>query len=261
MINFVDTSGPRYTGSHAKKSPPMNEPFRVITWNIKFCIAIEVAIAEFQHVNDLQNAAVLLLQEMDREGVEQVAQVLNYNYVYYPASIHSRTGRAFGNAVLSHWPIIDTVKIVLPHASPTNRQRRIAVGAYLDIGRQRMAVYSVHTETPVMPWGKRREQLIYLSESVSTESHDCTIMGGDFNTFTNRSIALLDNTMSAVNLLPGTENREPTLKRGLLSFVLDHIYISGTTPIAAGVWSETAASDHSPLWVMLYPRPRKVPVG
>jgi endonuclease/exonuclease/phosphatase family metal-dependent hydrolase len=79
--------------------------FKVVNWNIKFGEKIDKAIEAFRDVEALKNADLILLQEMDEDGVKRIAYDLGLNYVYYPASIHDRTGRAFGNAILARWPM------------------------------------------------------------------------------------------------------------------------------------------------------------
>ena len=51
---------------------------------------------------------------MDEPGARAFADSLGFGYVYFPATLHPVTGRDFGNAVLSRFPIEDERKIVLP---------------------------------------------------------------------------------------------------------------------------------------------------
>ena len=252
LVNFTGRNSPRYTGAHAPVPALANHRrFKVISWNIKFAARINNALEEFQRVPALQDADLILLQEMDDEGVARIARRLNYNYVYYPASIHNRTGRPFGNAILASWPIEESFKLLLPHASPTNGQRRIAAGAVLRVGQQRLAAYSVHTETPVLSHARRAEQIAELSRRVRRAMAECVIVGGDFNTFSPRSTRTLRATMTSAGLAPVFDGRPPTVRTPLASFKLDHLFIRGARPLTSGIWPGTSASDHYPLWVML----------
>lgn len=250
LVNFTDPEGPRYSGDHGPQEWPFEGQFRVVTWNIRFGEEIDTAIEELRRVEALRDADVLLLQEMDELGVEQIAKALRYNYVYYPASIH-RHGRAFGNAVLSKWPIQESAKIILPHASPTNEQRRIAVSALLTVGDEQIVAYSVHTETPVLSGAKRDEQVVSLGQAIAEEENACIVVGGDFNTIAPGSVQALTEQMRAIGLSPATDDPQPTARRAFLAFTLDHIFVRGLTPLATGTWPETAASDHFPVWAVL----------
>jgi endonuclease/exonuclease/phosphatase family metal-dependent hydrolase len=259
LINFTADDGPRYAGEHAAAPAAADGRLKVISWNIKFAARIGAALEELRRVPALQEADLILLQEMDDEGVARMARQLNYNYVYYPASIHNRTGRPFGNAVLSSWPIRQSCKLLLPHASPTNGQRRIAVGAVLQVGQQRLAAYSVHTETPVLSHARRAEQIAELRDRVRLVPADHVIVGGDFNTFSPRSARMLRETMAGAGLAPVFDGHRGTRRPAtirtplatLASFKLDHLFVRGARPLASGVWPNTAASDHYPLWATL----------
>jgi endonuclease/exonuclease/phosphatase family metal-dependent hydrolase len=251
FVNFVDASGPRYVGEHAPADPPFRGQLKVVSWNIRFGEAIDVAIEELRSVAVLQDADVLLLQEMDEKGVARIATALGYNYVYYPASIHNKVDRPFGNAVLSKWPMGETVKIVLPHASPHRNQRRIAVGATLKVDTVDVVAYSVHTEIPLLPNPWRDEQWDHLAEEITLAGDACIVVGGDFNTFTARSVQTLEERMDKLGLAPVDEEPAPSTSLARLGFRPDHFFVRGLAPLETGVWAETKASDHFPIWTVL----------
>jgi len=85
---------------------------------------------------------------MDAPNVEAVARALGLNYVYFPAARHPETGRDFGNAVLSPWPIEEGWKLFLPHPSRLVGLVRAAACARVRIGRRAVRVYSVHLGRP-----------------------------------------------------------------------------------------------------------------
>ena len=110
----------------------------VVTLNIEFGLRIDGARALFARTDRLARANVVLLQEMDPEGTDALAASLGMQYAYYPADVHPRTGRPFGNAVLSRWPIVHDRKIELPHVSfrnPTRRAERVVLGGDLNSHR------------------------------------------------------------------------------------------------------------------------------
>ena len=118
LKNYTDPDGPYYEGRHAEGGAVFDGYVKVVSWNINFSERIDEAIETLAGVEALQDADILLLQEMDASGVEQVAQNLGYDYIYYPASIHVRHGRDFGNAILSRWPISHPSKVILPNTFP-----------------------------------------------------------------------------------------------------------------------------------------------
>ncbi len=250
VINYPDANRPLFSGQYSDGPPDTNGVIKVVTWNIAFAKEIEQAIEEFRVNEALQGAGIILLQEMDEEGTEAIARELHYDYVYYPASIHSRHDRNFGNAVLSKWPILDSEKIILPHQNPTNDQIRIAVRALLSVDGREIPVYSVHTETFWLGSQGRNDQFAYLADRYGPDN-EFVIAGGDFNTVTPASRASLDERFQQVGMLRVSEGAGETKSIGSVGFTLDHIYARGLYPLATGVVDQAEASDHKPVWVDL----------
>lgn len=254
VTNYIDPDGPKFEGSYAFEQSPFDGDLKVVTWNIAFAREIEQAIAELRETEELQDADVLILQEMDEAGTEAIAQALGYNYVYYPASIHSRHGKNFGNAVLSRWPIIDSAKIILPHNNPSNDQIRIATRATIDVDGRHIPVYSVHTETFWLIPERRKDQIAALAEDIGStlaQDLDYAIIGGDFNTITSDSLAALTSRMEEVGLVWVSQGAGKTVDKAGIGASLDHILAKNMTPLSTGVVAETEASDHLPVWVIL----------
>lgn len=251
--NYDDPEEPLYTGSYVDTPPEEDGGIKVISWNIKFSEKIEEAIAELSTVEELQDADILLLQEMDEEGVEQIAKTLNYNYVYYPASIHSEHGKNFGNAILAKWPISHPRKLVLPHKNPTNDQIRIAVRGIVTIGDKEIVTYSVHTETIWLNPARRNEQIDALVADATEidQAYTYGLSGGDFNTATPGSIGALTKRFEEVGYERMSEGLGYTVIKSGIKFVIDHIFAKKMSFIDGGVWRETEASDHFPVWVDL----------
>jgi endonuclease/exonuclease/phosphatase family metal-dependent hydrolase len=248
--NYDEPNQPLFEGSYASRQPEFDGEIKVVTWNIKFSEEIEQAIKELMEVPELKGADILLLQEMDEEGVEAIARALEYNYVYFPASVHSRHGRNFGNAILSKWPLANPAKLMLPHENPQNGQRRIATRAETTIGDEKLLVYSVHTETAVLGGEKRYEQVQAIVDDISDDPTH-VLVGGDFNTLTDGEIAELEGQFVPAGLIRGSAGADPTVEKGGVDFSLDHIFTKGGPVIGNGVWTESDASDHSPVWVRM----------
>ncbi len=104
--NYLDPEGPRLEGDYADCAPRETAPdtVKVISYNVKYGKKVSTAIEELRTVPYLSLADIILLQEMDGEGARLVADSLDLEYVYYPASVHKAHGRDFGNAVLSSRP-------------------------------------------------------------------------------------------------------------------------------------------------------------
>ncbi len=256
MKNFEEPEGPRFAGEFAPEPTEFEGKLKVLTWNIRFAEEVETAVSELQAIPDLQDADILLLQEMDETGVAHIAQALGYNYVYYPASVHSHHNRNFGNAILTKWPITADKKLILPHENPSNEQIRIAVRATVNMDGQALLVYSVHTETYWLSQGKRNAQAAAIVDDILAEPESMpVIVGGDFNAVTDPDVDELDAIFAQAGLERVSAGAGASVEVAGVGIEADHLFARGFTPKDNGTYPDTAASDHFPVWAVLREKP------
>lgn len=251
--DYTHPQGPRYQGKYAESAPEFKGLLRVVTYNIKLGNELEQAVQEFRREPELMDADIIFLQEMDPAGVEILAKTLKYNYIYYPAAQWSANAKGFGNAVLSHWPILDHRKLVLPHQHPIRRMHRNAVFATLKVADHEILTCSVHTEVAVLAQEKRLEQSAALLKSIS-EHLPYVIVGGDFNTDTQYGVRETERMFRKSGFVWANKGIGPTARLdplGLFEFEFDFIFIRGLDVREAGKIEGTKASDHFPVWATL----------
>jgi endonuclease/exonuclease/phosphatase family metal-dependent hydrolase len=242
--NLLSLTGPRFEGHYARPVPPAQAPaagIRVVTFNIRFAREIARAIEVLRH-DSLRGADILALQEMDEAGADRIARTLGYDYAFYPAVIHPTSGRYFGPAVLSRWPIERSWKVLLPHAGWTRGQRRTATAAVLRVRNTRILAYAVHLETPVqLSDAGRRDQVMAVLDDAA-DFRGPVVIAGDFNS---EGVGLL---LARRGYLWLTRRVGPTVAW----FSWDHVFVRGLAPArprSAGVVPEVrGASDHHPVW-------------
>jgi endonuclease/exonuclease/phosphatase (EEP) superfamily protein YafD len=240
-----------YTAEHAPEPLEFDGVVRVVSWNIRFGESVYAAVGTLHAVEELQSADLLLLQEMDEEGVDTIARSLGHNYVYGAASVRLRTGRNFGNAVLSRWPLSNASRVALPRGSRLRGESRIVVRVTAGVHGTPVQVYSVHTETVTLPWKQRVQQFERLASAAASWSGEHVVVGGDFNTATRRGVGLLSDLMSGIGLERVSSGAGPTFRRAGLDWPLDHVFARGMSVVDTGVVREAEGSDHLPLWVRL----------
>lgn len=244
--NYPGTAGPRYAGappSAATAQRPRGDTLRVVTFNIAYARRVDGAIALLASDPALRGADVVLLQEMDAAGTRRIAEALGLGYVYYPAIVHHRTERDFGNAVLSRWPIVEDAKVVLPHLSRYARTQRTATAATLRVGDARVRVYSVHLGTiaDVGP-GARRDQLRAVLADAA--SHPRVVVGGDLND------AGVGRVARDAGYAWPTEQGPRTMRLGRVDHVFFRGLASPDTAAAGTVVDTRGVSDHRPVWAL-----------
>lgn len=252
-VNFRSPEKPKFSGNYADKNPSFEGTLKVVTYNIKLSEKIEEAIRELGQMDKLRGADIVLLQEMDEIGVDLIARRLKYNYIYYPASVHYKNGKNYGNAIMSRWPLKDYRKIVLPYEHPMNKQIRIATMTTVVVGDYQILTYSVHTEMFWLGSKKKLDQVDSIVRSIS-ERYDHVIVGGDFNTNTKGGIHNTERIFLQAGFIRASKGVGATSEGdpfGLIEFELDHIFAKGMEPLAKGKVEAVEASDHYPVWVVL----------
>jgi endonuclease/exonuclease/phosphatase family metal-dependent hydrolase len=244
--DYPSALGPRYAGAPPASIAELDSrpaALRIVSFNIAFAREIDGAIALLTSDSALRGADVILLQEMDAVGTQRIAAALHMGYVYYPAIFHNGTGRDFGNAILSRWPIVDDAKLVLPHPSRYARTHRIATAATLLVGTETIRVYSTHLGTVAdIGSGQRRDQLRTIL--VDAERHPRVVIGGDLN----------DSGVGVLARQAGyewpTQHGRSTTRFGRL----DHVFLRGLSSpdsAAAGTVADShGVSDHRPVWAL-----------
>ncbi len=251
--NYLSPEGPKFRGTYSSNTQKFRDTVKVVTFNIRYGENIARAIEEFRRFYELRRADIILLQEMDETGSDSLARALKCNYVYFPASVHPRTHRNFGNAILSPWPIRESEKILLPYQAPFGKTRRIAVKAVVLIKNHPVLTYSVHTATFLSSGAQRLAQADSMLKSIPQQfTH--VIIGGDFNTVFSGTREKLHTLFSANGFQNATANIGATARFLFLKKQLDHIFVKGFQVLQAGTVDTSRASDHFPVWVTLLPR-------
>jgi endonuclease/exonuclease/phosphatase family metal-dependent hydrolase len=251
--NYEEPLGPRYEGKFAPPPPVFGGSIKIVSYNIKFGKKISQAAAELSSIPELENADILLLQEMDPQGVETLAHKLQFNYIYYPGSLHFKYNMDYGDAVLSKWPIKSSRKVILPYEHPFRKQIRLAVFAVIQVGRSEILASSVHTEVAWLPYTKRMDQFETIVKNIPGDSK-YVVVGGDLNTLDVESVKSVEKIFGEAGLsrvskgVGSTAKADPTR---VLGPEFDQIYARGMTLMKNGKPKNTKASDHFPIWVQL----------
>lgn len=243
-LNYPSADGPRYVGGITVRPGAARAPdsIRIVTFNIKFAQHVDRAADLLQSAAGLHPADIVAVQEMDEPGVRRLAAALSMSYVYYPATVHPQTGRDFGNAVLSRWPITADRKVVLPHIGRFERTQRAAVGATVQIGTIPIRVYSVHlgTKLEIGPGSKRDQVRAVLRDAAP---YPRVIVAGDMNSHGIGREFVAHGYRWPTEHQPATDH----------FFSWDHVFLLGLGEHATSgvVRDNRKASDHRPVWAVI----------
>lgn len=233
---------------------------RVVSWNIRLGIEVGRAIDALTTHPNLQDADVILLQEMDDVGPVQIADALGLESVYEAGCMVKGTDKPFGNAVLARGSVGDSVAVSLPYPGRVLGLRsRIAVQSAVTVepmsggSSMDLMVWSVHAEIPTLPHRLQRAQYQTVADCAAGFAGTHTLAGGDFNTASRRSVRALVESMEGAGMHRLLADGQKTFSRFGRSFELDHLFASGFTSVDSGVVRGHGASDHDPVWAVLDP--------
>jgi endonuclease/exonuclease/phosphatase family metal-dependent hydrolase len=243
--NYPGTEGPRYAGAPTDSltARRTTDTLRIVSFNVEFSRRVDSAILVLSSDPALRGADVILIQEMDSSASKRIAEALGVWYVYYPAILHLRADRQFGNAVLSRWPIVEDAKLILPHQSRYARTQRTATAATIRVGTINVRVYSTHLGTPLdISASARRNQLRAIIKDA--ERYERVVIGGDLNSESVGEVARQSGYSWP------TEHGPKTTSWGRW----DHIFLKGLrspdTLGAGTVLDARATGDHVPVWAI-----------
>jgi len=249
---YLSPNEPIFKESHLVNNP-RKETIKVLSYNIKFSLQIDKAIQELKTLEGLQDADIILLQEMNEHSTSKIAHALGYNYVYFPIVFYTKYDRNFGNAVLSKWPIVAEEKIIFPNLQFGNGTRRAATSVIIQMEDMKIRAISAHLATIMLPKKQKLEQIDSLLSYNALDQNDYQIVGGDYNTLTGEEADYVINAYKEKNYVWASQKIGPTgaYFKGFLKPWNDHIFTKGFKVVASGKADNITASDHYPIWVEL----------
>jgi endonuclease/exonuclease/phosphatase family metal-dependent hydrolase len=253
-------SGRLITSGGFVRTPPPSVPteFRILTYNLHGPPNDRMYDLVGALTNDkiLKEAAILGLQEVNRHHRKtgyrdvacELAKILGLYYAFAVENPYKKGGGERGLAILSCFPMSQVERIPLPHAGPGGR-RRIALGATVHLGPNRLRVYSIHLETRIAN-RKHADQLTTVITDANRYRDLPAVILGDFNTVYFRSeqtFSLLKASKFQTKLYEGPSFRKALLIRKKL----DWIWGRNIEVLESGVQEQIEASDHRPVWAQI----------
>lgn len=240
-----------HSGEKTLENTEQADSLSVVTFNIRKAVKTQLAALELQHFQKTRNADVYLLQEMDERGVEEIAKSLGLNYLYIPIVHQNSSRKDVGNAILTKGAIACAEKLLLPHAKPLSKSRRLVTIAEVTVHGEKILVYSVQTETVVMSRKKRMDQVDAIIEHAQMQlpSFKYVLIGGDFNTLFSKSsrLAVEKFRNGGFDWSTATVGTTASAFFGLLKPKHDYIFSKGLKLIDASKMETSKSSDHFPV--------------
>lgn len=245
--NYGEVGGPRFAQLDRaldRNGAGATHALRIATYNVELVKHADAVLALLDKEPHLGTADILALQETDEALAARAAEQLGVHYVYYPSVLHPVTGRNFGPAILSRWPIHEDGKLFLPGRGWTRGTRRIAVRATLLVHGLAIRFYNLHLSTmwEMLPRGQDAQAAAVVADAAGCA--DPVFIAGDLN------------RMGAGRVFARAGYHWLTRNVGRTHHVwsFDHVFVRGLEPRAVQAASVTEAlrtSDHRAVWTTL----------
>ncbi|HLH18505.1 MAG TPA: endonuclease/exonuclease/phosphatase family protein [Bryobacteraceae bacterium] len=221
---------------------------RVVTYNTHKCRGLDGRTSATRIAEVLLEieADVIALQEVLEHQAETIARELRMNYVL--GETRKRRGYAYGNVVLSRFPIRDARNYDL---SVRGREERGCLRADLQVNGSVLHVFNVHLGTALLERRVQGRRLVAPELLNAAEIESPRIVLGDFNEWTQGlATRLLRQHLESADLRVHLQRRK-TYPGVLPILHLDHIYYDPVLRLERLMLWRTkkalVASDHLPL--------------
>ncbi|MFT4533614.1 MAG: endonuclease/exonuclease/phosphatase family metal-dependent hydrolase [Saprospiraceae bacterium] len=252
--NYTDIDGPQYLClDHDVPAETNEDMLTVVSYNIEEAKNIHLAINLLKGDEHLSTADVILLQEMDREGMKRLSDALKMNYIYFPINSSKNSSKDFGNGILTRNCINQYKKIILPHGQAHNNRLRSFTSATINYNGVEIQLVSAQLATVVMPSRKRKDQVKALRKYLddSQDSLTISIVGGDFNAVTSDYRNFISTEMQKSNHAHSSKGLGSTIRKKIpfATPELDMIFSKNLQILSRGKVVNKKVSDHYPIWV------------
>lgn len=224
-----------------READPLPGHFIIVVWNIFKRFGAEIFDKD---IVDLQaRSDILCLQEVLFQDSPYLPSCISEVNYHYGISYQRPDNFSEGLLTASPYYMQDVAKPLLSIArEPITRTPKSALICVLTVEQGReLLLINIH-----MLLFKRaatfKNELLQVMEACQEYHYLPAIFCGDFNTFTQPQLALLDSVLAEFNFERCQPFHAPRSKR-----YLDHIYIRDLTLLNLEVIDTIASSDHYPL--------------
>jgi endonuclease/exonuclease/phosphatase family metal-dependent hydrolase len=240
----------------AEKIAAAPSKLKIVSYNMRWRGGkeLEQIVRLLRDDQEIGGAAVICLQEVDRNKkrtgnvntARQMAEALGMYYAWAaPPAVGKDGEEETGVAILSRYPLEQVKRLVLPVAGPNGR-RRVALGATVKIGAQKLRLYSLHAEIRIES-KQRLEQLRAVIEDA--KDYPLAAVAGDFNTYSRASQKDAANLFLDANFTSPFPHDEATWRTFIVELKLDWLWLRGLAADKHGIDRAVGFSDHWPLWL------------
>jgi len=243
------------TGGNYEQAALDSQSIRLLVWNIHKEGNLESLQREFGHLSDTQKPNLVLLQEVRLDKASKA--LLNGQQLYgwelsanmYQAKLDAYSGVLTGAtaAPLDSYALLSEAREPLLHSAKPKLLSRYP----LSNSKLTLLVLNIHAIN--FKWGTKAfaAQLALFKQRIQ-EHQGPVIVAGDFNTWSEKRLALIEQAAADMHLAQVDFGRESAYLKTMFGHPLDHIFYSAQYLDLIGpsvnVFEQLSSSDHRALY-------------
>ncbi|BAY48903.1 hypothetical protein SAMD00079811_65320 [Scytonema sp. HK-05] len=249
---FIRTQESTIDRSHVLQTELNSTSIKVLSWNIAKKNHDKIWIKDFLAILEQYKPELIFLQEVRlRMDAEHAAELREMSWNFAPNFIDAHHQTYSGILTAAKISPLTSRAILTKHHEPIVKTPKVSLITEYPLSNKRETLLVINSHfINFVDLNKFKTQLHELEFALSTH-HGPVIFSGDFNTWSRKRAALLEQAVTRLGLAPVVfaPHESKKIKRFLLSPPLDYIFYRGLSEkkASAKVLDYVSSSDHKPL--------------
>ena len=249
---FIRTQESTIDRSHVLQRELNSTSIKVLSWNIAKKNHDKIWIKDFLAILEQYKPELIFLQEVRlKMDAEYAAELREMSWNFAPNFIDAHHQTYSGILTAAKISPLTSRAILTKHHEPIVKTPKVSLISEYPLSNKRETLLVINSHfINFVDLNKFKTQLHELEFALSTH-HGPVIFSGDFNTWSRKRAALLEEAVTRLGLAPVVfaPHYSKKIKRFLLSPPLDYIFYRGLSEkkASAKVLDYVFSSDHKPL--------------
>jgi endonuclease/exonuclease/phosphatase (EEP) superfamily protein YafD len=249
---FIRTQESTIDRSHVLQTELNSTSIKVLSWNIAKKNHDKIWIKDFLAILEQYKPELIFLQEVRlKMDAESAAELREMSWNFAPNFIDAHHQTYSGILTAAKISPLTSRAILTKHHEPIVKTPKVSLISEYPLSNKRETLLVINSHFINFVDLKKFKIQLHELEFVLSTHHGPVIFSGDFNTWSRKRAALLEEAVTRLGLAPVVfaPHYSKKIKRFLLSPPLDYIFYRGLSEkkASAKVLDYVFSSDHKPL--------------
>jgi endonuclease/exonuclease/phosphatase (EEP) superfamily protein YafD len=243
------------TGGNYEQVALDSQSIRLLVWNIHKEGNLESLRREFGHLSDTQKPNLVLLQEMrlDKASIALLNGQKRYGWELSANMYQAKLAAYSGVLTAATAPPLDSLALLSEAREPLLHSAKPKLLSRYPLSNSNLTLLVLNIHAINFKWGtKDFEAQMALFKQRIQEHHGPVIVAGDFNTWSEQRLALIEQAAVDMHLAQVDFGLESAYLKTMFGHPLDHIFYStqylDLIEPSVNVFEQLSSSDHRALY-------------